>query len=72
MEDLQSNAFIACGFPVSDVDQVVHNYFKAKNRKSEQPGQNIAASHIPSLKQTEEAAKKSKCSYSVQERTNYW
>jgi hypothetical protein len=64
-KQLLSNAFIACGFPVSDVDRIVSSKLQAKNRrreatgerKSEQTRQNVFAIYTQSLKQVEKAIK---------------
>ena len=74
-KQLLSNAFIACGFPVRDVDRVVQNYKPKTEEEKQKQEENldsldkdIFTLHTPSLKQTEKAAKKPKSSSNIQVR----
>ena len=63
-KQLLSNAFIACGFPVSDVDRIVQSYKpktedeKPQERENLNKRQNVFAIYPQSLKQVEKAIKK--------------
>ena len=56
-KQLLSNAFIACGFPISDVDRIVQNYKPKTEEEKLQERENVFAIYTQSLKQVEKAIK---------------